>query len=376
MSRPKHAKHSSTAAAEKPPLIRRLINLVWMLHSVWGLVFGLGIMIMARKGLAVADKLLIVAGISWILMFLALRFVVGAENRRPDERFVKKGVRVVTNYFIKNMYQQMFYFLVPLYASSATWQWGSWNFWMPPLLLICAVVSTMDLFFDNVVMERRSVVATMYGFALFSVLNLMLPVVGHVNHFHSMLIAAAATAPAVALLNFRVRTVFSARGLAFTFGATAALVAAAWFGRKAVPPAPMSTTAVSVGHGEPSTWECLPGEKSEIPVSQLRKLRCGSEVTEPGGLNDDVVHVWVHNRRVVARIAPHAPTDASGKPIACPGNVGVSYLPADELPADPKGKWRCMIETTDGQLVGMTKFTIVDEPVPDTLPVPSAEPTK
>ena len=134
--------------------LKRWINRLWWLHSFGALFFGVGVMLFARKGLQYADKILIVLFLSWLLVFIAFRVIVGAQNRKPDERAVKKGLRLLTNYVIKQLYQQMFFFLVPLYASSATWAWGSPNWWLVPLLLICAVVSTLDLVFDNIVMEQ------------------------------------------------------------------------------------------------------------------------------------------------------------------------------------------------------------------------------
>src|SRR5690606_16358141 len=149
---------------------QRLMKQVWWLHSFGALAFGVGVMLFARKGLEHADKVLTVLGLSWLLVFIAFRFIVGAANTSPDERKVKKGVRLLTNYVIKQLYQQMFFFLVPLYASSATWSLTSFNWWLVPLLLCFAVLSTMDLVFDNFIMEHRIIASTMYGFCVFGVL--------------------------------------------------------------------------------------------------------------------------------------------------------------------------------------------------------------
>ncbi len=104
-----------------PSLFRRIIRKAWWLHSGFALSFGVGVMLFARAGLAYADKVMMALFLSWALMFIALRFIVGPANRREDENMIRKGVRVATNYIIKQFYQQMFFFLVPLYASSATW---------------------------------------------------------------------------------------------------------------------------------------------------------------------------------------------------------------------------------------------------------------
>ncbi len=330
----------------------------WWLHSFFALGFGVFVMLFARKGLAYADKLLMVLPISWLLLFIALRFIVGPANTAPDERVAKRGLRVVTNYIIKNLYQQMFFFLVPLYAASATWSMSSRNFWLPPLLLVCAVLSTLDVVFDHFIMGRRRLASVMYGICLFGVLNLMLPMVLGLPHLHALLISAGATAPAIALLSFNVREVFSTKGLGLTLLATALLTTAAWVGRAAIPPAPLALVEGAVGHGTRSSYEGLPGKKLFIRQSQLDGLRCGTLVSEPGGVNDALVHVWRHRGDVVSRVVVHEVPDED------PTTVLLRSTP-DQLPQRPAGHWTCSVETADGQLVGVIPFTVVgDDNVP------------
>ena len=221
--------------------------------------------------------------VSWLLVFVAFRVIVGSRNRAPGEKVVKKGLRLLTNYVIKQLYQQMFFFLVPLYAASATWSMSSFNWWLPPVLLLCAVLSTMDLVFDNFIMERRVVASAMYGLCMFGVLNLILPLVFNIEHFLALVIAAAATAPTVALLGFPLRSVFSSRGMALLALLTVGLASLAYLGRVAVPPAPMTMVSAGIGHGMPGTYECVPGPKQSIGLDQLDRLRCVTDVREPGG---------------------------------------------------------------------------------------------
>lgn len=333
--------------------LRRLMQKVWWLHSFGALAFGVGVMMFAREGLDHADKVLLVLLLSWVLVFVAFRFIVGAANTSPDERKAKKGLRLVTNYVIKQLYQQMFFFLVPLYASSATWSLTSWNWWLVPILLTFAVVSTMDLVFDNYVMERRVVASTMYGVCVFAVLNLNLPLVFRFSHFDALLAAAGATAPTVALLGFRMKTVTSARGILITSAVSVAMVVAVYYGRVAIPPAPMAMTHGAVGHGAPGQYECVPGPIDTMPRDQLDLLRCVTHIVEPGGFNDEVVHVWRHDGRVVARVAPDAMPE-------CEKVVLRSTLGDANLPADPRGKWSCTAETGDGQLIGRKTWRVVD----------------
>lgn len=368
-----HGRPDEAGAAPAPPgRLKRVIRSIWWFHSLFALSFGVGVMLFARKGLAYADKVLLVLMLSWLLMFVALRFIVGPANRPENEKLLRKGVRLGTNYIIKQLYQQMFFFLVPLYASSATWSLSSFNWWIAPVLLVCAVVSTMDLVFDNVIMERRWLASMMYGLAMFGALNVILPLVFSFTHLTGLLIAAGATPPAVALLTFSVRSVFSPRGMVITITATLGLFAAVAYGRAAVPPAPLAMPETSIGHGAPGELECLPASKHVLRADQLQHLRCGSLLVEPGGVKEDVVHVWRHRGTLVERIKPTKPE--AGR---CDGEgvVFVSHL--TKLPADPVGRWTCQTETVGGQLVGVRAFEIIKPPTapaapPDAGPAPDA----
>jgi hypothetical protein len=363
-------------AAPPPGRLARWVKKIWWLHSGFALAFGVGVMLFARAGLAYADKLLVALGVSWLLMFVALRFVVGPANRSDHEGLGRKGVRLATNYVIKQFYQQMFFFLVPLYASSATWSLSSWNWWLAPVLLACAVVSTMDLVFDNVVMERRLLASTMYGLAMFGLLNVLAPLVLGVTHAAGLVLAAAATPAAVALLSFSVRAVLAPRGALLTLLATGAMLAGTWYGRAGIPPVPLALREAAVGHGTRGSYECLPPSKHVLRAGQLDGLRCGAWLVEPGGIAEEVIHAWRHRGVELARVEPRR--------LGCDGegDVFVSEFPPERLPADPAGEWACVIETRGGQLVGYRGFRVIGggeppaaapaAPAPGPAPAPAA----
>jgi hypothetical protein len=342
------------AAAPAPSRLRRVLRRLWWAHSFFALSFGAGVMLFARAGLAHADKIMIALFASWLIMFVALRFIVGPANRRERETLARRGVRVATNYLIKQFYQQMFFFLTPLYASSATWSLASWNWWLAPLLLVCAVVSTLDLVFDNFVMERRMLASAMYGLAMFGVLNVLLPLVVGLDHLTGLVLAAAATPTSVAFLSFSVRQVLSPYGALLVVVVTGALLAVVWFGRIFIPPAPLAMAETAVGHGTLGSYECLPGSKHQLRADQLDGLRCGAMLREPGGLKEDVIHVWSRRGREIARVTPEHLRCNDGD-----GEVFRSSFPLVDLPADPTGRWACTTLTVGGQLVGVRKFEII-----------------
>lgn len=345
-----------TFESRLPRWLGRAIHKAWWAHSGFALCFGVGVMAYSRSGLRHADKLLVALGGSWMLMFIALRFIVGPANRREVETLARKSVRVATNYIIKQFYQQMFFFLVPIYASSATWSTASWNWWMAPILLVCAVASTLDLIFDNVIMERRWLASAMYGLAMFGLLNVMMPLVVGSDHFAGLMVAAGATPLAVALLTFSLGQVFSATGALLTFAATAALVLGASAGRTAGPPAPLAMLETSVGHGTLGSYECLPASKRRIPADQLDGLRCGSYISEPGGAREPLEHRYLKGDVEIYRT--HAVE------LTCDGDgvdrvVMRSSLPQEKLPEHPEGSWQCATYTDNGQLVGVRRFRVV-----------------
>jgi hypothetical protein len=340
-------------AAPPPSRLKKLLRRVWWLHSFFALSFGIGVMLFARAGLAHADKVLVALFASWTLMFIALRFIVGPANRKEQEGLTRKGVRVATNYIIKQFYQQMFFFLTPIYASSATWSLSSLNWWIAPVLLVCAVISTMDLVFDNFIMERRLLASAMYGLAMFGVLNVMLPLVGGFDHLSGLVIAALATPASVALLSFSIRQVVAPQGALLTVTLTGALFGTVWFGRALIPPAPLAMPETAVGHGPVNPYECLPPSKIVLRAHQLDKLRCGSLLREPGGIKEPAIHVWTLDGREIDRVIPTR--------LPCDGDdtVFVSFITPGRIPTDPTGTWVCTTLTEGGQLVGVRKFKVI-----------------
>jgi hypothetical protein len=205
----------------------------------------------------------------------------------------------------------------------------------------------------------------MYGLAMFGVLNVMLPLVAGLDHRTGLVVAAAATPASVALLSFSARQVLSPYGVLLVVVATGALLGAVWFGRQFVPPAPLAMVEIAVGHGTMGSYECLPGSKHQIRTDQTDGLRCGSMLREPGGVKEDVIHIWTRRGHEIARVTPEHMRCNDGD-----GEVFRSVFPMSEMPEDPTGKWACTTMTVGGQLVGVRKFVIVapDGPGPGTGP--------
>jgi hypothetical protein len=153
--------------------------------------------------------------------------------------------------------------------------------------------------------------------------------------------------------------------------ATAALLAAVWYGRQFIPPAPLAMVETAVGHGTIGSYECLPGSKHQIRADQTDGLRCGSMLREPGGLKEEVIQIWSRRGRELARVTPEHMRCHDGD-----GEVFRSFFPMGEMPSDPTGRWACTTMTVGGQLVGVRKFEVVKADAPPGGPPTPSDPER
>src|SRR5262249_51167953 len=107
--------------------------------------------------------------------------------------------------------------------------------------------------------------------------------------------------------------------------------------------------------------------KHRIRTDQLDGLRCGSMLREPGGVKEDVIHIWTRRGREIARVTPEHMRCEDGD-----GEIFRSFFPRGELPGDPTGRWACTTMTIGGQLVGVRKFEVV---TPDGKQIEESAPT-
>jgi len=95
-------------------------------------------------------------------------------QRRPaSHRRVWARARFLVNYVNKNLYQQLLFFILPIYAGSTTW--SSRNVLFLIVLAVSAVLSTLDVVYDRVLSARRVLAAWFFAFNAFAVVSVALP---------------------------------------------------------------------------------------------------------------------------------------------------------------------------------------------------------
>lgn len=328
-------------------------RMFWWAHSLYALALGIFVVVFARKGFAQARWLTIALAIAFLLVLLLFRLFGSGAERTLDRTRDKLRFYVMT-YVLKNLYQGMLFFLLPFYWRSASY--GTVNQWFVVVLALCALLSTLDLIFDHVLMRWKLAASLFYFLTLFACLNLVIPALfPNLRSLVTLVAAAVVSSLAFWLMHIRAREVvrrplIAAVLVLWTFGSAVG----AYFGRAAVPPVAMYVSHGAVG---PTLLDDgrLAIEATALHESLTAELHALTDVVVPGGKGDRLVHVWVHERREVQRS-----TDVDPQAHGPTGTIRLrSALRAGARPEDPTGHWRVDVVTQDGQLVGRVAFEVI-----------------
>ena len=329
---------------------------LWWLHSLYALLLGVGVVFFARKGFEHARWMAVTLGLAWLLLVLVYRvFAKGSQVRAYEAADPKVRARFfVMTYALKNLYQGMLFFLLPFYWQSMTAD--SANVWFSLLLGGAAVLSTLDIVFDRVLMRFRWLASVFHGFTLFACLNLVIPALfPDTRTLASLLAAAAIAVVSFWTLHVTKRALKKKVYIGLFAASIGAGVGLAYVARAAVPPVPMYVSSAGVGPKQLSDGR-LAMEVKTLHPEVIKELIAVTDVVVPGGKGDRLRHVWRHKGVVVRRTTEETSRIAGPK-----GVVRLrSMLTGEDLPADLLGAWSVDVETDDGQLVGRTEFEVAD----------------
>jgi hypothetical protein len=336
-------------------LLKRHGKKLWWLHTVYALSLGAFVVTFAQKGFGHARWLAISVSVAWLVVLLFFRlFGTGA---RQDYVTAWRGARLrfmVMTYVLKNLYQGMLFFLLPFYWKSAGE--GAPNRWFVALLGACAVLSTLDLVFDRVLMRWKTLASIFYGVTLFACLNLVIPALfPHTRTLFTLLSAAAISVLGFSTLHVPLSALFRRRAAVLLPVALAAGVGLAYATRALIPPVPMHLASAAVGPAVLPDGR-LAMEVKSLHTSVVQRLLAVTDVAMPSGEGDRLQHVWRKDGEEVYR-APQDTTRAVGPA----GTLRLqSQLDGKHLPSRLAGRWTLDVETEDGQLVGRTSFEVTE----------------
>jgi len=157
---------------------------LWWFHSSYSLLLGVGVMWLGTKNYAYLRLAVFHIAFIW-LSSLALPLLARLQRLPEDWRH---RLRLLINYFQRNFYQQLLFFILPIYYLSATW--GAPNMLFVLLLTVSALLATMDIVYDRYLSVNRRLLAVFFAFNLFACFNVMLPVVWNFKNSFALRLSA------------------------------------------------------------------------------------------------------------------------------------------------------------------------------------------
>jgi len=319
--------------------LERHEGLLWWVHSLWAL--GLGVVVMwlgARNFLWLRLAALHVVVI-WSASLLLANFV-----DRPEHQSVWwKRLRLVINYVTKNFYQQILFFILPIYAGSATL--GSGNVAFIILVGVSALLSTLDIVYDRYLTPRRGLNALFFAFNLFAALAVALPILASVSNAWAL--RAAGLAAVVGYATIALRPSQLTRRVTWLTGAAGAmmLVGAIEFLMPFVPPAPLrlSNSRFSTGLDRNQFEAVWPLDA--LPARWSGRLYAVTSLHAPLGLQDTVELRWFKGGRQLWQSNPHDFVGGRREGFRLWSAVTIG-------PDAPAGPVRLDVVTGAGQLIG------------------------
>jgi hypothetical protein len=327
---------------------------LWWLHSLYALSLGVFVVLFARKGFDHARGLAPLLVLAWLVTVFLFR--VAGSGRGQKLATPGQNIRFYAmSYVLKNLYQAMLFFALPFYAQAATLDAA--NVWFVVVLAAFAVASTMDLFFDGILVRYKTLATVFYTLVLFTALALALPaLLPALRPRVVVVVAAACAALGFFTLHVPPRQWHRPWALSVLGLSMAATVGCAWFGQRGIPPVPFQLVSAAVGPGVMSDGD-LTMELGAIRRELLQTLVAVSEVSHPARTPrpSELRHVWRQGRTVVM------PRPAAGRPVDDAHVLRLtSAMDSNAWPADPRGAWSVDVETEDGQLIGRTRFAVRD----------------
>ena len=322
-------------------LARRHEALFWWLHSGYALMLGVFVMWLGSRDFAFLRIIVFHIAFIW-LSSLFLPALAGASCLSPLWR---ERLRLAVNYFNKNFYQQLLFFLLPVYYASSTL--GSWNMLFVLLLAVSAVLSTMDIFYDRFLSVRWSLSALFFAFNLFACINVMLPVLWSISNSRALWISAGLALFSFASLAWSMSRLRLRDTLTLLLAAAIVLFGSVYFLRPFIPPAPLSLGVTEFGNAVEDLRIVSP--LTALPATPGR-IAALTHIKAPLGLRENVRHRWTLDGREISTSRYHSVEGGRG--------LGFRLWTQVSWKANPAARALVVgVETEGGQLIGRARLT-------------------
>jgi len=312
--------------------------------SLASLALGLWTLFVFRRG---TPHVALMVG---YLLLLWLLVAVAAEIWAPEPNRRRRFVLTAVEYAIQTLYHNLLLFVLPAYWAASTLTSPNGGF--VAAVVLAALLTAIDPWYMALVHRWTWVKHALLAFSVFAALNVALPLVG-VRPFGALMGSAALAALGLTPALRRHMDMSWQRAATATLVLAAAAVGLVWYGRAAVPPAPLflarAVAARDVASLEPV--EIVPGAVPEATVRGWGGIAAYTAVYAPAGLRQSIAHVWRRDGEVVARIP--LVTVQGGR------QQGFrTWSRRTDLRGPLVGHYTVDVLTASGQLIGRLQFHI------------------
>lgn len=338
-------------AAMVPPvadLVKRHETLLWWLHSLYALCLGVGVMWLGAKNFSCVQVVALPIAFIWVSS-LFLPTVAETTRLAPQWR---RRVCMAINYFNKNFYQQLLFFVLPVYYASATM--GSRNTLFMAVLLCSAVLATLDVVYDRYLSTKWPLTALFFAFNLFACINVILSVLWAMNSHTALRISAGLAFIGFASMVFRLSQLRRRHSWSLLVMAAVLLLATVERGRGFIPPVPLRLVKAEFGREVAVESLEIRSPVTELPAAQ-GEIFALTAIKAPLGLRDKVIHKWRLNGKLVNVSRSYELTGGREN-----GYRIWSYLLLKDEAREKK--LLLDVETEGGQLIGRAKLRTRPEP--------------
>jgi len=314
----------------------------WWLHSIYALFFGIGVMWLGKKNF----NYIRVAIVQIVFIWLSSLGVPALLSHPEIGLKWKHRLRLLINYFNRNFYQQILFFVIPIYYMSTTLD--SVNVLFILFVAVSAVLSTMDIVYDRYISVKGTIMSLFFAFNLFVCINVMLPFLWNVRHIYAIRISGVFAFLGFATFCLQLTSLKPLKKTLIIAASALLIFLISEVGRPFIPPAPLRIGQTQFGNG--------PLKNNSQPASPLRYLPPGdckiyvvNTIQAPLGHRETVRHFWYLNGKNVYTSRSFPITGQGGR-----GFRFWTYFTLKQVA--PGSVLRVDLETGAGQLIGRARL--------------------
>jgi hypothetical protein len=322
--------------------LQRNKDKLWWAHSAYAFLLGIGIMWLGSRDFTYLRVAVFHVAVIWLISLFLPKLL---DQPQLPARWAPR-IRFLANFFSKNLYQQVLFFVLPIYYGSATV--SSVNFLFVILVALSATLSTLDIVYDRHLSTRRSLTALFFAFNLFVLVNVMLPVLWSLSNTWTTRLSAIVTALGLLSLYYPLVPARKLRA-AIAVVTVAVVLTLVELGRAYIPPAPLRLTKVAFGTEFQTEAIEIESPLTQIVPGRAIRLYGLTAIKAPLGLRDRVRHSWFVDGRLIWQSPYH--TIVGGR------EAGFRYWTRCYFETiSPGAHLRLDVETEGGQLIGRSRI--------------------